>query len=247
MPKTNSKTNPKAAENMIADRILELLDQGQLPPWSKAWSAGQHGKPCNAITMRPYRGINIWLTLITQQLQGYDDPRWLTFKQANQTGGAVCKGETGTKIVFWKSVTKQKEDNPDRTVTFPVARLYTVFNVEQTKDCDLPPLPDLPPPPDPIAQAEAIIAAMPNPPLIQTYRHRNHAPCYIPPQDTVQVPHPSRYENRERYYDTVYHELVHSTGHPGRLHRFEADQAKDLHDYGVEELVAGMGSAMLAD
>ena len=56
-----------------------------------------------------------------------------------------------------------------------------------------------------------------------------------------------RYDSVEDYYATVFHELTHSTGHPDRLHRFELSANRDsLHEYGKEELVAGMGSAMLA-
>ena len=249
MPKTQPlhKPNPKYAENMVADRILELLDSGQLPPWDRPWSMSRHGMPCNAISMRPYRGINVWLTQITQELAGYDDHRWLTIKQANQAGGAVMKGETSTRVILWKILKRENPNDPDKTISFPFAIMYKLFNVEQTTGCDLPPLPELPEPPDPIAQAEAIIAAMPNPPELQTYQHRNHSPRYIPSLDTVQVPHAARYEQPELYYNTVYHELTHSTGHPSRLHRFESDRKADLHEYGVEELVAGMGSAILAD
>ena len=50
------------------------------------------------------------------------------------------------------------------------------------------------------------------------------------------------------YYNTVFHELIHATGHRKRLNRFDNQaNAGDLHQYGVEELVAGMGSAMLND
>ena len=76
----------------------------------------------------------------------------------------------------------------------------------------------------------------------------NVAPHYIPRTDLVRVPDPSRYHSMESYYNTVFHELIHSTGHPKRLNRFDANaNAGNLHEYGVEELVAGMGSAMLAD
>lgn len=62
------------------------------------------------------------------------------------------------------------------------------------------------------------------------------------------MPDVRRYERQELYYNTVYHELVHSTGHPKRLARFdEKANSGNLHAYGIEELVAGMGSAMLAD
>ena len=57
----------------------------------------------------------------------------------------------------------------------------------------------------------------------------------------------SRYPNLEDYYNTVFHELTHATGHPKRLERFSLDaNANDLHAYGREELTAAMGSAMLA-
>ena len=65
--------------------------------------------------------------------------------------------------------------------------------------------------------------------------------------DVVRVPEMGRYRSVEGYYNTVFHELVHATGHPKRLHRFELDaNAHDLHAYGREELIAGMGSAMLS-
>ena len=64
----------------------------------------------------------------------------------------------------------------------------------------------------------------------------------------MRVPDSRRYEGQALYYNTVYHELVHATGHPKRLNRFDKNaNADNLHEYGVEELVAGMGSAMLSD
>ena len=76
----------------------------------------------------------------------------------------------------------------------------------------------------------------------------NVAPHYIPKSDLVRVPDPGRYHSMESYYSTVFHELVHSTGHTKRLNRFdEKANAGNLHEYGIEELVAGMGSAMLSD
>lgn len=156
-----------SAANAVADRILGMLDQGELPPWERDWKFSVGSEPCNAISGRPYRGINVWLTRISQEISGFDDHRWLTFKQARKAGGHVRKGEKSTQIVFWKTVQKDDEET-GRTDRFPIALAYRVFNVEQTEHCDLPELPDSindAQPPDPIAQAEAIIAAMPNPPV----------------------------------------------------------------------------------
>src|SRR3546814_19378618 len=45
--------------------------------------------PFNPTSGKPYRGINrIWL-----DMQGHEDPRWLTYDQATAAGAQVRKGE----------------------------------------------------------------------------------------------------------------------------------------------------------
>ena len=263
----DGKTSRQRVEDAVADRIIELLDQGQLPPWEKDWRDSANSVPVNAVSMKPYRGVNRWMTLLTHMIMGYQDPRWLTYRQAEALGGHVRKGEKSTEIVFWKRVpVRDREDDggngpqgggqpggapvgeDGKPRTYPMLRSYRVFNLDQTEDCRIEPMPQ----PeaqdhDPIEQAEAIIAGMPNPPAFQTYQNANHAPHYAPAVDTVRVPGMGRYRSTEGYYNTVFHELVHATGHPKRLDRFELDaNAGDLHAYGREELTAAMGSAMLA-
>ena len=253
------KGQRQRVEEEIADRIIELLDQGELPPWEKGWSDSQSGVPVNAISMKPYRGINRWMTLITQKAMGYDEPRWLTYRQAEALGGHVRKDEKSTIIIFWKRVAfREREEgeggeNEDHTNngndgapldvsrirTYPILRSYRVFNLEQTQDCQIKPLPT----PevtdhDPIQDAEAIIAGMPGPPEIEFYENANYVPHYQPAKDVIRVPKMGRYRNPEDYYNTVFHELTHATGHPKRLERFSLDaNANDLHAYGREELV----------
>ena len=261
---TQSPTGKKEQiANSVADRIIELLDQGNLPPWEQAWAKSNAGAPRNAVSNRPYRGINLWLTLLTQLAKGFDDPRWLTFNQANTLGGHVNKAETSTQIHLvkpWQPKQKQEQpsepDNgrededqqPAKKRRIWIWRTHNVFNVQQTTGCNLPPIEAGAPANShsPIEQAEAIIAAMPNPPAIRYYHAANYHPHYRPGTDTVAVPALDRFTRAEDHYNTVFHELVHSTGHSSRLARFDNDTApQNLHDYGKEELIAGMGSAML--
>ena len=265
--RSNGKNSRQQIEEAVADRIIELLDQGKLPPWEKDWQDSPYGSPVNTVSMKPYRGINRWMTLLTQNIMGYTDPRWLTYRQAEALGGHVRKGENSTTLVFWKRVTSRRDQeegrDPDQgsspndsakldgesaPTTYPMLRAYHVFNVEQTEECRLKPLPELDlSDHDPVEMASAIIAGMPDPPGFETYPASNQAPHYTPSVDVVRVPEMSRYRSVEGYYNTVFHELVHATGHPKRLHRFELDaNAQDLHAYGREELIAGMGSAMLS-
>ena len=71
-PKLSYNDQKTQIANTVADKILELLDRGDLPPWEKGWHNSQNSTPRNAISNRPYRGVNRWLTMIAQQICGYD-------------------------------------------------------------------------------------------------------------------------------------------------------------------------------
>ena len=132
------KTSRQRVEDAVAGRIIELLDQGQLPPWEKDWRDSTNGTPRNAVSMKPYRGVNRWMTLLTHMAMGYQDPRWLTCRQAEALGGHVRRGERSTEIVFWKRVpVRDREDgqpggNPvgedGKPRTYPMLRSHRVFN-----------------------------------------------------------------------------------------------------------------------
>ena len=87
----------------VTSRILAELERGAAP-WVKPWSAtpGQN-VPQNAVTNRPYSGCNViplWFT----HGRGWPTPRFVTFKQAQEAGGSVRKGEHGTKVYFVKQL-----------------------------------------------------------------------------------------------------------------------------------------------
>lgn len=71
--------------------------------------------------------------------------------------------------------------------------------------------------------------------------------CYIPALDKVQMPNPRNFYEDEQYYSTLFHELVHSTGHRKRLdrHSIFPDHKFGSRDYSQEELIAEMGAAYL--
>ena len=60
------------------------------------------------------------------------------------------------------------------------------------------------------------------------------------------VPPPEVFNSDEQFYSTLFHELLHSSGHPSRLNRFPKNYpAFASPDYSREELVAEMGAAFL--
>ena len=63
--------------------------------------------------------------------------------------------------------------------------------------------------------------------------------------DRITLPHLSQFESADRYYAVLFHEAVHSTGHPRRLNRFTDAQRSEPEKYSFEELVAEFGAAFL--
>lgn len=228
----------------VTDRIIEALERGVVP-WRKPWHSGST-LPANALFNRPYRGVNILLL----SLAPFTDHRWLTFHQASQLGGKVCKGEKSTTIVFWKQW-ETKETDPEtgevKTKRLPLLKTFSVFNVEQCSDLKVAPLPkvEILPESARIDRAESILRSMPNPPTIG---FGGNSAWYRPSDDHVQLPVLSKFESADAFYATLAHELTHSTGHEKRLNRAGVTEAIQFgsESYSHEELVAELGSAFIA-
>lgn len=232
----------------VTDRILETLDRGTVP-WRHPIkrNGSEDGLPRSMSSKKPYRGVNIFLLAMTAWAEGYESSYWMTYKQAKQQGGQVRKGEKASLVVFWKRyATKDKETGKDKIV--PVMRHYNVFNAEQVEGIEAPdavqPDPDAEPF-KPIDEADKIVTGYAGGPVIE---HGGGRAFYRPSNDTVRIAEPDRFQSPENYYATLFHELVHSTGHSSRLDRGLDTQLAPFGsaDYSKEELVAEMGAAFLA-
>jgi antirestriction protein ArdC len=219
----------------ITNHIVGLLEQGTVP-WHKPWSVTT-GLPRNLVTKKPYRGINPFLLMS----MGYESPHWLTFRQAIQLGGTVKKGEKACPVVFWKplQVTDKESGEMEK---IPLLRLYYVFNVAQCEG-----LKNTPAAEDDafaVTKAAEIVANMPQPPAI---KHGMSHAYYTPVNDMVGMPERKRFDTEDAYHATLFHELVHSTGHEKRLKRQSITERNGFGSdpYCKEELIAELGSAFL--
>lgn len=233
----NPQHNYVDVYQLVTNRIIELLEKGVIP-WQQPWTNGGH--PKNLISGKNYRGINVWLLNSLH----FQRNTFLTFKQAKDIGANIKKGEKSTPVVFWKWIERVNKETQE-TERIPLLRYYNVFNIDQCEGIPKDKIPEvIKNQINPIEACEKIIEGMPKRPDI---RHLEHRAYYNRSQDYINVPKPESFKSNEGYYGTLFHELVHSTGHMERLNRKELMESKGMttNDYAIEELTAEMGASYL--
>ena len=223
----------KDIQEKVTAQIIAALESGTAP-WRKPWKG--NASPHNVTTGKTYQGIN-WFLLSMMGGGGF-----LTYKQAQNLGGNVKRGEKGTPIIFWNFLEKQKANGEIGKVAF--LRSYTVFSVSQCEGLELP-APETEGetvPFVPIVRAEETIAKT----GAEIY-HGGAMAFYRPATDQIQMPEKTAFHTPEEYYSTAFHELAHWTGHTSRLARkgIEDVAAFGSATYSKEELIAEMGAAFL--
>lgn len=228
----------KDVYQIVTDLFLEKLEQG-IVPWHKPWNGGLSAMPTNMISKKPYHGINVLLLA----LQPYTSNLWLTYKQAKDKGGNVRKGEKGIPVVFWKFIEKENQETGEQ-YSIPFLRYSTVFNVEQCDGIDYE-KPVVNESIKPLEHCQQIVERMPLKPAIV---HQEPSAYYSPSKDLVNMPNIGLFVGSEEYHSTLFHELVHSTGHEKRLGRHKTEKCSHQfgsNDYSKEELVAEIGASFL--
>jgi antirestriction protein ArdC len=226
---------------IITARFIDQLKKGTVP-WQKPWMGVQ-----NIVSKKPYRGIN---SLI---LGGSDfqSPYWLTFKQAHDLGGNIKKGEKATPVIYYKLFEKRDDHgnlvlgSNGRPTRIPFIRWSNAFNLDQTEKIS---------PPAQTATQEVIHPLDKAAKIVQEAKicpiyHTGFAAVYSPGEDVIRMPAQKTFRSPEAYYQTLFHEMTHSTGHASRLDRegvtlpikFGSER------YSKEELIAELGASFLSN
>jgi len=231
----NTKTEARNVYQIVTERIIEQLKKGTVP-WQQSWTKA--GLPRNLVSRRPYKNLN-WLLL---SMLGYEQNLFLTYKQASDIGAKVRKGEKANLVVFWKKLKPKEGAEPEDPKPKFVLRYYLLFNISQCENIPekyIVPLPN--PEPQPIERCAEIIKFMPGRPDIV---HEKHKAYYHIEKDIINMPRMETFDSNEAYYETLFHELVHSTGHKSRLDRKSLNK-NDMFSYSIEELTAEIGACFL--
>lgn len=233
----------------INEKIIKALEAGTAP-WQQSWEGGSGRLPQNFATKENYHGMNTVLLLLAAEDHGYTDNRWLTYKQAQELGGHVRKGEHGErcyrflqKVYFERdeqgNILKDDEGRPFLKMIRGL-KAFTVFNVSQIEGLKLDIEETKKHEWTPVERAERLIEASG-----AKIRHVHQGRAfYRPMTDEITLPEKTQFRNAEGYYDTLLHELGHWTGHETRLNR-DLSGEFGTEKYAKEELRAEIASMML--
>ena len=103
----------------VTSRIISEMEKGIIP-WRKPWVAC--GNAISHATGKPY-------SLLNQMLLGRPG-EYLTFKQVQQEGGYVRKGQKAHMVVFWRWVEQEDQETGEKK-EIPFLRYYNVFHIDQ--------------------------------------------------------------------------------------------------------------------
>jgi len=219
----------------ITDRIIAQMENGIIP-WHKPWVAA--GNCVSHATGKPY-------SLLNQMMLGKAG-EYVTFKQCQQEGGKVRKGEKASMVVFWKWV-EQEDEETGEVKPVPFLRYYNVFHIDQCEGLTAKYETPMPATANADEKADAIIAAYVQQSGVKLIHRAGDRAFYTPSADSVTLPLLEQFSQTAEYYSTAFHELTHSTGHTSRLNRLDKTAFFGTEAYSKEELVAEIGAASLVN
>lgn len=240
----------------VADKVIKMLEEGTAP-WTQPWKpgfgpTGREAMPFNAASGRAYSGGNALHLWAVAQERGYEDNRWMTFKQVQDRGLRLKEGSKGhgAKVEFWdfSKVRQDKTDEGESGKTDeqrrrgPSVFLFTVFNgsmVEGMPEQAKRQVPDIT---WRHGECERLLA--------ESGASINHdggdRAFYRPLSDTIHLPVKEAFESATGFFATALHELGHWSGHETRLNRDQSG-VFGTESYAKEELVAELSSMMMGD
>ena len=173
----------------VTNRLIHEIETSGVLPWQKPWMAA--GKAISHTTGKAY-------SLLNQMLLGRAG-EWLTFKQVQEEGGYVRRGEKSRMVVFWKWIDKEDEETGEITQV-PYLRYYNVFHVDQCEGIAARYMQTNPNPASANETAEAIITEYVKREGVSIEHHEGDAAFYQPAADRIVLPLLKQFKETAEYY-----------------------------------------------
>jgi len=231
----------------IVKSFIDSLDEHGTG-WQKGWLTTGRGSglvPVNGTTNREYTGSNVFYLMAVGAVNGYESNQWATYKQWQEAGKQVRKGQRSLADVM-RFVQGTYEDSEGEEQFYKSMRFFSVFNEEQLEGYEKIETPTKPDEVELCVSASKFIDNLGADVVINGDRA-----FYDTEKDYINMPPRWKFMRTSdasptmNYYSTLMHEHVHWTGHSSRLDR-DMSGGKFHSSYAFEELVAELGSVLLS-
>lgn len=262
-PKANKKASSnEPKQDKFIERILENLDKVKESDW-EMYTNLEAVYPVNLFSNKAYKGFNVMALFLDTMMNKFTSSRYATFNSIAKAGGKLKKGAKGCVIEFFQFIYKNKETGKiipleivkqmtsaqlENILKIPCIKNYVVFNsefIENIEELNLDIVSEEPTENEifEIENCENFISKIiVNGNLDLRFGMREVA-FYSPSRDFVQLPKKEFFISTPKYYSTLFHEVIHWTGHESRLKR-EMKGHADKESYSFEELIAEMGAML---
>jgi len=264
-PTNKTKVQNLKGQDKFVSRILENLDKVNAQDWEN-YTNFKFQTPRNLFSQNAYKGFNLLALYIDTLTNGFTSSLYATFNSISKAGGKLKKGSKGVVIEFFSYIFKDEESKKtytseqvkmmsaaevERLVKMPVIRNYVVFNSNQIENIEELDLDIISEEPEEIEFAdqencERFIQRLINTAGLKIEFVRTAHGSYSPKQDNINMPLKKHFVSEQKFYTTLFHEVIHWTGHESRLKRDLMAGFNDREKYSLEELIAEMGSMLLA-
>ena len=236
----------------LLSKLMSAMENGSYE-WMRTWATTL---PKNAVSGKPYNGVNNLLLSLISEERGYKDSRWLTFNQIKSHNWKLKKGSKAAQVELVKfmdksthkefdvsSVEGMTEEEKSKYWAENVRMLfksYSVFNASCVDGIPEEKIKKL----SQTEQNESCEKIIANSPA-KIYFDGGNSAYYRPSTDSIHLPARERFISQTDFYLTALHEIGHSSGHSSRLNR-DLTGMQGSENYAKEELCAEFGSIFIA-
>mgnify|MGYP003108677417 CR=1 FL=1 len=227
--------------DQIVQIIIKKIEDGIDNKWQMPWHNRDFRFPINTDGYE-YQGLNCFWLWMVKDMRGYTSNQWGTYNQWKQIGGDVG-GQSATaynQYILQPRIGTDDDDN----VFIKGFKTWAVFNRDQVKG-----LPKLQSEQSFVTEEMITDKAIKQQCInwfanIPATIHTGHnKACYVPSKDEIRMPDFDTFRTDIDYYSVLAHEIIHWTGADQRLNR---KLSQERQSYAFEELVAELGSALIA-
>lgn len=252
--------------NPFLEMIIDGMKNLEQEQWEHYLKHQVDFTPKNLFTQKPYMRFNRFILMLDMIRNQFDKAYYATFNQISQAGGRLKKGSKSVVIQYYNVDVKHKvtkvrislqeylqlsvaqQEQYDRKAFIKYFRVFNIAHIENLEevkfdaviDDETQDLTDI----NLSEDAELFINKLKENKGLNLIHKKTNLAFYTPSTDIVTMPNTEYFKDDQKYYSTLFHELIHWTGHESRLKRFDV-KATSREKYAVEELIAEMGAMLI--